>query len=443
MTTNSLPSILGNQHTVKPNFPEPSLQALQESLYNFLIQLVNIYPPEEALKEFKQLFIHCLESGNFSAVPVIQKMVMFDNEEEFRYTLKRSCYILINNWAAKRKHKYIHELINLFTQLPVNNLLIYSCPELITYQVWLEKFVHSQDYQELKKFNYTNTSKSQTHWSDRYANYLLVAQSVDPDKPQEQQEAASKLSRQMKDKYKFELAMYIARSQSTASSPTRYHNPSIFGDEVLRLIKMIVVKKGKFSYENIAHIFLKQTENQTLKQFKQSIHKYLFFSVGNQAIAEIISQILTEKLSLWKVEKDEVSLSKDLLLRVCNRLIDFLTTENRQEPSELFTLLLSHGHPLTLVVILLKIICICKSSRSHLESRIADLINFYKDKSEDECKWLIQFIEFYNITFAIYAENVEYNLLKMVEDEASGNSHTNLDTYRVFSQVKADANIPD
>lgn len=73
MTTNSLPSILGNQDTVKVNCVEPNLQTLQESLYNFLLQLVNIYPPEEALNEFKQLFINCLESGNLSAVPVIQK----------------------------------------------------------------------------------------------------------------------------------------------------------------------------------------------------------------------------------------------------------------------------------------------------------------------------------------------------------------------------------
>lgn len=440
MTTNSFPSIIENQDTVKGKSSESSLQAVQESLYSFLIQLVNIYPPDEALIEFKQLFIKCLEHGDLCAVPVIQKIVEFNDQGEFHYTLKRSCYILINNWATRRKYKYIQELIDLFTELPVNNIG-YNSQELITYQIWLGNFVHSQDYEELKKFTYTNTSKSKAHWSERYNNYLLVAQSLDPDKPKEQQEAASKLFKQMKDKYKFELAMYIARSQSAASSPTRYKNPSIFGDEVLRLIKMIVVKKGQFSYENVANIFLKQTEYQTVKQFKKSVKTYLFYSVGNQAIAEMLGKILTEKLSSWKVEKDNLNLNKDFLLRICKQLINFLTTENRQEPSELFILLLSHGHPLTLVILLLKIIYICNNARSHLESRIADLINFYKDKSEDECQWVINFIEFYNITFAIYAEDVEYNLLKM--PEVDSNSQTNLDTYRVFSQVKADRNKLD
>ncbi|QLE56676.1 hypothetical protein [Nostoc sp. TCL26-01] len=467
MTTHKLPNNLINQASAKFNTEELNLPALQESLYGFLLQLVNIYIPEDALQEFKQLFINCLESGSLNNVPIIHKIVLCDDEQEFHYTLKRSCYILINNWAAKRQYKYIQDLINLFTQLPVVRTKRIG-HELATYQIWLENFVHSPDYQELKIFNYKYDGKSKTHWSDRYAHYLLVSQSLDTNKPKEQQEAASKLSRQMKDKYKFELAMYIARSQSATSSPTRYNNPSIFGDEVLRLIKMIVVKKGKFSYENLANIFLKQTQNQTLKEFKTNIQKYLFFSVypgflkdlekpyvhlskssdqknqvSNQYIVENLQQLLTIKLSSWKAEKNAEIINKDLLLRICNKLIDSLTLENRQEPSEIFILLLSHGHPLTLVIILLKIICICNSSRSHLESRLADLISYYKDKPEDECQWVIHFIEFYNITFAIYAENVEYNLLQVVEVESASHTPANLDTYRVFSQVKAEQAKPD
>ncbi len=46
-------------------------------------------------------------------------------------------------------------------------------------------------------------------------------------------------------------------------------------------------------------------------------------------------------------------------------------------------------------------------------------------------------MEIFNITFAIYAENVEYNLVKMEEDQSS-NPQLNLDDYRVFSQMKVD-----
>lgn len=53
------------------------------------------------------------------------------------------------------------------------------------------------------------------------------------------------------------------------------------------------------------------------------------------------------------------------------------------------------------------------------------------------------FIEFYNIIFAIYPEDVEYNLVKMAEAETASNSQMNLDTYRVFPQIKADRNRLD
>jgi hypothetical protein len=259
---------------------------------------------------------------------------------------------------------------------------------------------------------------------------------LNADNPKEQQEAASKLSKQIKDKFKFDLAIYIARSQSAASSNTRYKNPSILGEDVLRLIKLIIVKKGLFSYENIANIFIKQTHNQTFKDFKKSIRKYLFFSVSDQDLVKNANQYLKKNLSAWKPEYDEEILDKNLFLRSCNRLIDCLTTENGREPSRLFVLLLSHGHPLTLVIILLKIILICQNSRNHLEMRIAHLIRYYEKFSEEECKSVINFIEIFNITFAIYAENIEYNLIKVQENISNYDAESYIDAYHVFSQIK-------
>lgn len=233
--------------------------------------------------------------------------------------------------------------------------------------------------------------------------------------------------------------MYIARSQSSTSSTSRYKNPSILGDNVLRLIKAIVVKKGIFSYENIANIFIQQTQNQTFEEFKESLQKYLIFSVQQQNFVETLKMQLLEKLYPWKAEQHEENINKDLVLRTCNKVIDYLITENGKEPSSLFILLLSQGHPLTLVIVLLKIILVSKNSRIHLESRIAYLIRYYNNYPEDECKWLIHFIEIFNITFAIYAENVEYNLIKIKEDEPLAEPQLNLDDYHVFSQLKTKA----
>jgi hypothetical protein len=435
MTTYSLYTDLEEQDIVKSNCPPLNLPMGQETIYDFLIEVVNQRPVDDVLQEFKRLFFGFSESGSFKTMPVIRRILLANNEQEFRNTIKRCCYIVVNNWAAKRKYEAIQELINLLANYEIffqKN----SYKSLHIYKTWLVNFIYSEDYQELKLFANRHDGHSKVHWANRYAAYLLVAQSLNADNPKEQQEAASKLSKQIKDKFKFDLAIYIARSQSAASSNTRYKNPSILGEDVLRLIKLIIVKKGLFSYENIANIFIKQTHNQTFKDFKKSIRKYLFFSVSDQDLVKNANQYLKKNLSAWKPEYDEEILDKNLFLRSCNRLIDCLTTENGREPSRLFVLLLSHGHPLTLVIILLKIILICQNSRNHLEMRIAHLIRYYEKFSEEECKSVINFIEIFNITFAIYAENIEYNLIKVQENISNYDAESYIDAYHVFSQIK-------
>jgi hypothetical protein len=434
MAINSLPINQGNQRLIKSARKQVDVQIAQERVYSFLMGIVKRWSPEDVLREFKRLFIDCLDSAGSDSTVGIYSIFLKNNEQDFRNTLKRCCYILVNNWETSRKYKYIQELVNIFASYqPSSKTTVLQ--EIKIYRSWLENFINSKDYQELKLFAYKYEDQGTSHWVNRYTSYLLLAQSVDKNNPKEQQEAAKKLSKHLKDKFKFQLAMYIARSQSYSSSANRYKNPTVLGDNVIRLIKAIVVKKGVFSYENIANIFLRQTQNQNLKDFKESLQKYLIFSVEQQQIVETIKEQLSDKLSTWKIEYDETIISKEFLLRICNQVIDCLTTENRKEPSPLFILLLSQGHPLTLVIVLLKIILICKHSRNHLEMRIADLIRYYDQYPEDECQWVINFIEIFNITFAIYAENVEYNLIKM-KDEETPEQKINLDSYRVFSQIK-------
>ena len=147
---------------------------------------------------------------------------------------------------------------------------------------------------------------------------------------------------------------------------------------------------------------------------------------------------LAEKFETLYSEHDDDSIDDAILLRTCNRMIEYLTTENHQDPSPLFILLLSQGSPLTLVVTLLKIILICKHARTHLETCIAKLIGYYANVPEEECHWMIHFMEIFNVTFAIHAENIQYNLVCMKSEQLSQPSLKDIDSYRVFSQLKHD-----
>jgi hypothetical protein len=439
MTVKTLQTTQAHQYIYPWKSKPINLQNVQEKIYQFLVEIVQTLTPDDVLREFKSLFIDCLYSDNSDILPEIYRFFITSKEQEFKHTITRCCYIIINNWERSRKYKHIEKLVNLFEELPPWNKT--NNRKINIYKKWLDNFVNSDEYTELKLFAYKSKTKDNTksNWTNRYTAYLLVAQSLDTNQSQEEQEAAIKLSKKLKDKFKLELAMYIARCQSAASTSSRYKNPSILGDNVLRIIKMIILKKGVFSYENVAHIFIKQTQGQTLEEFKQSIQKYLFFSVETKEIVKNIQHYLAEKLSDWKNDCHDEIMDNKLLLRTCNRVIDCLITENGKEPSPLFILLLSQGHSLTLVIVLLKIILICRNARSHLEIRIAHLINYYEQYPEDECKWFINFVEIFNITFAIYAENVEYNLLKINHLEKDSYFTLNLDDYRVFSQLKVDA----
>ncbi|NRB07139.1 MAG: hypothetical protein HRU34_07660 [Richelia sp.] len=439
MTNNSLTNNHLNSSFVDYYIQSLSINDVQEMIYDFFLHIINKWKSEDVLSEFKRLFINSLKSELLlESSTGLYRYFSHNNELDFRHTLKRCCYILINNWESNRKYKYIEELISVLANYqPEGN--DNSPSDLIIYRGWLENFINSKDYQELNLFakrHYTNTNN---YWVDRYSSFLIYAQSLDQDNPQEQQELARKIAKQMKDKFKFDLAMYTARSQSNNYANKRYENPTLLGDDVLRLIKEIVIKKGMFSYGNIANIFINQTKDIIFEEFKLSLNKYLIFYLEKPKVVDTLQKCLTEKFIPWRKEYNNRKINNDLFLRYCNRVIDLLTTENKTEPSPLFLLILSQGHPLTLVFLLLKIILISKNSRSHLEMRIADLIRFYEKYPEKECNFFINFLEFFNITFTIYAENVEYNLIPAKRNTGlidKSKLQFDPDAYHVFSQLK-------
>lgn len=440
MTDNGLSIGKKNQGIFHQESEQLNLQNEQDRIFQLFLKIIKHKSPEEVLHEFKHLFIDSAMSDNLLENCRIYN-IFREGEQEFYHTIKRCCYILINTWETSRQYKYIQELVALFDDY-TNQLKFTSSDKINSYQIWLNKFLNSRDYEQIKIFATRYEVKKQEQWSSRYTPYLLVAQSADPNNSREQREAARLLSKQMKDKFKFELAMYVAYSQSNISRTSKYKNPSILGDNILRIIKIIVNKKGAYSYVNIANIFIRQTQNQTLRQIKVSLQKYLLFSaIEAPAFVESIRESLAKNLSSWKLESDDEKINQALFLRTCNRLIDSLTTENGKIPTNLCLSLLSQGHSLTLVVLLLKIILISKNSRAHLEIRIAQLITYYENYPVEECQWLINFMEIFDITFAIYSENVEYNLVNMKDSKDTFHSLDDLDDYRVFSQLKLEPEI--
>lgn len=411
---------------------------VQQQLYDDLIAAVRSRSPVEAITYFEALFFSAdsqtLDPG---LSPFVSKVLLADAQAEFCHTLKRACYIFINNWELARQGHLIEPLLSLFQQPSLKEYS--SSPSLERLRQWLINFANSQDFAELKLFATQRLGLTQAgSWSNRYVAYQLVSQSVDKNNSIEQREAAHTLSRRLKSKFKHDLAMYTAFARPSARLNHKYPNPTVLGDEVLRLVKTILVRQGPLSHRHVARLFQRQTHEATYASYKESLLDYLCFATSQPDFLSAVKKHLGEKLPLLYSKYDSRRVNSSLTLRTCNRLIDYLTTEDQSTPSQLFGLLLSQGNPLNVAVLLLKIVLISPSSRLYLEARLANLVSYYQQFMEVECRSLIQFLEICAVTFTIYSQSVEYNLVKVTADHGGQNlagiDAVGLEEFRIFSR---------
>lgn len=413
-----------------------NIAAAQEVIWKFFLNLTKSNAPELVLKEFKNLFINPTYSSNSEIQKALNTIVFSQNEQEFRNTLKRCIYILLNTWIIGRKYQYPQALIEKFAVTNLNYRD--SSTFLDCLRSWIINFLKSQDYQEVKVFALKYEQKETENWKSRYASYLLTPQYLDSRNPLEQRQAARRLSQQLQDKYKFDLAIYTAHSHTTPYQE-RKTNPTALGNEALRLIKTVLAKRSFFNYMNLANIFLKQTEQLTYKQFKKSLLKYLIFSLECNGFVDSVKTQLSQKLELVYQHEEQQVLDKSLFLRTCNRVIEYLTIQKNGKPSDLFVLIASQGNPLTLAIMILKILLICPLSRTYLELCMAKLIEYYENDLSSECEWVINFLEVSKIILTIYTENVKYNLVNMEQENLSAHKKMiEQDSYRIFSQSNSD-----
>ncbi|MBE9019565.1 hypothetical protein IQ272_26245, partial [Chroococcidiopsidales cyanobacterium LEGE 13417] len=290
-----------------------NFEEAQETIYAYLLDIIKQWSPENVLKEFRHLFIQDDDPINSNVIRSIYEIVFANDRQEFHYTLKRSCYILVNNWVSKRKFKYIQQLLEILND-PITKRKSLS-PMVDRLRGWMQAFAKSDDYQKLELYA---QAKFQEHarWNSRYAPILLSTQYNDLRNPIEQREAARNRALQLRCRFKFDLAMYMARFES-AGIDSQIQNPTDVGDEILRVIKLIVAKRDSYSYANMANVFSKTTQGQNYKKFKQSLKDYLLCYGESQEFSDTLKLNLWHKLdSLYETWHDQ-PLTDTMLLKTC------------------------------------------------------------------------------------------------------------------------------
>ncbi|MGD1853724.1 MAG: hypothetical protein ACFB2W_05675 [Leptolyngbyaceae cyanobacterium] len=412
-----------------PRRRHQDVQQAQQTIYDFLLDIVKSWSAADVLEEFKGLFLQHHETISASAIPALYAILFANDKKEFHNTLKRSCYILINNWEVAREYEAIRGLIQLFADPTIRKMSV--SPTIKRLRQWLQSFVESQDFQDLKLFVANRFSHEDPQWSRRYTAYLLAPQYIDTSNPLEQREAARALSQRLRNQFKFDLAMYTAHFQKVPGQ--RRHNPTMLGDSALRVIRALVAKRGMFSHRNLARIFHEQTQELSYASYKNSLLEYLLFSATKTEFVATLENRLRDKLNGLYIKFAQKNLDASLALLTSNRVIDYLMTEDAETPSPLFSLLLTNGRPLTLAIILLKVLLVSPNSHPYLDARIADLIRYYEQFPREECQWIINFLEIYGVTLAICGSDVQYNLVHIQQDDSTETA--SFEEYRIFSQI--------
>jgi len=402
----------------------------QQQLYSDLLAATRQMPPVESLAKFEGMFFGHSSSTGLDVSPFLYKILFANDETEFRNTLKRACYILVNNWERSCQSDMVHTLLALFDQSSLKKST--ASLSMTRLRQWLLNFALSQDFEELKL--YATQRIGPTHpdsWSSRYATYQFAAQAMDDRNSLEQKEAARKMARRLKNKFKHELAMYTALSQSSRHLDRKYSNPTVLGDQVLRLIKAILMRRGQFSYRNVARLFQRQMASISYRDYKENLVDYLCFAIAQPEFVIALETALAQLLPQLYADQDKKEVDPSLVLRTCNRLIELLITEDNYRPSPLFERLMAQGNPLNLATLILKIILISPSSQLYLEARLASLINYYRPYMEAECRGIVQFLEICDVMFAIYSDNVEYSLVRIKLDQ---NEPEKMEDFHIFSR---------
>ncbi|MBE9061752.1 hypothetical protein [cf. Phormidesmis sp. LEGE 11477] len=398
----------------KEDKPDKStaFNAAQQALYDDLLESARNRPPVESLADFEALFFGHSSLFESEVSPFLYHILFANDESEFRNTLKRACYILINNWERRSQGDMVQALLALFHQPSLHKPTL--SPSMKRLRHWLLNFADSQDFEELKIFAIQRINLANAgNWSNRYVVYRLVTQAIDDRNSFEQKDAAKKMASKLKNKFKHDLALYTAFSHGSSQSGSKYPNPTVLGDEVLRLVKSVLLRRDQFSYRNVARIFQQQLIDTSYQDYKESLVDYLCFSIAQPEFVAAIETTLPQQLAQLYPDKNEVDVNSSLALRTCNRLIDWITTEDNRRPTPLFEKLLAQGNPLNIAVLILKIVLISPNSQLYLEARLASLVNYYEPYLETECTGVIQFLEICNVMFAIYSDSVEYSLVRV------------------------------
>ncbi|MFE4105059.1 hypothetical protein [Almyronema epifaneia] len=384
---------------------------------NFLYQHLRYHRSKESedaiINRFFKLFIEALNYPDPEVWQVVNRLAnAAESDRQFKYTLNRCCYTLINYWYSQpRCHAAIPRLIELFEDLPTDDPGLAASRRI---RELVARFTQTDQYEALSRLRQVfgepdadNAYNAQHHQPVgtllRHYPFLYDHSLLTKDSDHEQKRSIQNLKQQAEQRLGINLARYNSYRLGHSRKPIE--NPTRLSDQQLN--QALDHYTGKSyeakSYKEFASWFSTYSRSvKTFREFKEElVNDYLLLPIA----AEIpkyrnnqFSRALREWARATLTDFDEQRLNSFTLVELIRQLLIFLLLQNRRRPIFVIfrRLLEDMGYTLT-TGLLLRIVLLCSAARPALERCFSVMFNLHETRQRGDVPWLVESLEHTNI----------------------------------------------
>ncbi len=383
---------------------------LENRIYTHLQACRQQETAADVLERFQQLFIQAEDYRDPLVWDSLVELAQHpQSDREFKYTLNRCSYTLINPWYTQpRDHWAIPALVDLFDAIPTAPAEAFHTHRI---RQLSQAFTETEQYAALRRLS--NLFSPVGEHGEAIANqpvarqlkrypFLYDSSLLTKDSDQNQKKHVGELRREAEAKLGIQLARYI--NQRDRSSATTVANPTrLADDELLSALNYYTGKvEGQRSHRDLAQMF--QTYSKTVRSFQDFKEEFLEFLLApladvdpryvNNNFGKALRQYLRDTLK----DFDGQRLTDFIVITTCQKLLNFLIVQGRQQPifRRFWQLLHEVGYTLT-VGLLLRVVLFCAAVKPWLENRLAVLFNHHERHTCQEVPWLMDTLEHMNV----------------------------------------------
>lgn len=385
---------------------------LEAHLYRHLQECRQNESADAVLRRFRELFV---QADGYSDGDTWEALVGLVNhpqaDREFKYTLNRCSYTLINPWYTQpRDHWAIPALVDLFEQVPSG---LGGPRDTRRVRSLSKAFTDTDQYAALRRLadlfeadaaaedSGISTDKPVAKQLKRYP-FLYDSSLLTKDSDQSQKTQVGKLRKDAETQFGVKLARYCHQHNKGISAQSL--NPTYLPEAELDQALAYYTGKveGGRSHRDLAQMF--QIYSKTVRSFKDFKEEFLEFLLAplaevdprftQNSFGRALRQYLRETLQ----DFDGQRLTDFIVITTCQKLLNFLVVQGRPQPifRRFWHLLHEAGTTLT-VGMLLRIVLFCSSVKPWLENRLAVLFNYHEQYACKEVPWLMNTLEHTNV----------------------------------------------